>query len=135
MAESGVIFDRKTAERVGRATKWVENQPVDLTGTRVPFRPRIQPFVTFRVKLVKISGSNGTSSTTPSYRYDAYWPWDTTNTTKLNVANSAATLVPESGRVFGAFTEATIGLAYYDQLGALVLYSAWEYQAGVEGCA
>jgi hypothetical protein len=39
MAESGVIFDRKTAERVGRATKWVENQPVDLTGTPSPKRP------------------------------------------------------------------------------------------------
>jgi hypothetical protein len=51
MAERGVILDRTTAERMARATKAYERQPVDMRGPRVPLR------IPSSVVLVKVTGN------------------------------------------------------------------------------
>jgi hypothetical protein len=135
MAERGVILDRTTAERMARATKAYERQPVDMRGPRVPFRQRIHPFVTFRVKLVQSGGANGSLVAHPTYTYHVYWPWDEDNEKKLNVASSGAAISPEKGRtIYGRVTAADKGLAYFDHTGTLQLYEADEPPFQAQGC-
>ena len=134
MAEKGVIFDRASAERIARVVKAYEREPVNLVGPRKPFRERIHPYVTFRVKLVQSGGSNGSSTVAPTYTYHAYRPNDTSNERKLNTASSGAAVSPEKTSPVGLVTAATIGLAYYDNTGAFTLYEAYEKPGTLLGC-
>lgn len=132
MAEKGVIFPRPHAERVWRATRAYEQQPVNLVGPRPQFRAPIPAYVIFRVNLTQIAGSIGSLVAHPSWTYDVYWPWDDESEVKLN----GTPLTPEKGRaVYGRHLAASHGLAYYDKSGTLVLYEADESPSQTQGCS
>jgi hypothetical protein len=61
MAERGVILDRTTAERMARATKAYERQPVDMRGPRVPLRQRMAFWFAHLTTSLSFGSLNGRS--------------------------------------------------------------------------
>ena len=131
MAEVGVVFKREDAERIKRAVKAHERQPVNLVGAPRPHRDnRVPAWVHIRAKLVQVGGANATSATTAAtWTYDCYWGWDATNAHKLN----SSPLSPERPRGLGTYSAATAGSGYFGADGSFVLADAYE-TPGTEEC-
>lgn len=79
----------------------------------------------FRVNLTKSSGSDGSASAAPTYKYDV---------TNLNGVAIASDIAPEWRRDKGRFVDATKGLAYRNAAGVVKLAVAFEEER-VGGCA
>lgn len=81
--------------------------------------------VCFVVKLTKTGGSNGSSTTSPTYTYTVKNIYD--EVIKKNQAcDDATSMSPDEGRTHGLFSEAAKGLAYYNEARDLVLLFAFE---------
>jgi hypothetical protein len=142
MAGPRAKFDLRTAQRVAKATQWVEQQPRAFEGAGYG-KPRTR-FDGLRMVLVKQNGgSDGTydagtnTGTTAAWEYDLYDLADTGYLTKLNSDGTRQPLRSAARVTIGPVVQAddgSAGLAFFDADGAIQLWDCQE-TVDTEACS
>lgn len=129
MATSGYMLTENAARRTAAAVRRVEDTPRFGPADRTRRRLTIRPSVLFAVKVLKTSGSAGSSSTTVSFVY-------TVKTLEgVTIGTSLSPKVKRHSNVAYVDPSTTEyeGLAYVDATGAIALYDANEI-VDLEAC-
>jgi hypothetical protein len=141
MARPRANFDLRTAQRVAKATQWVEQQPRASESASYGKPGSLPGF--FPVIIKWSAGNDGTYSkstntgSVASWTYDLYPLNDTGYSTKLNKAGA---LQPKRSpaRMFigpvGKAADGSVGIAYFDSTGAIALWDLPETRA-TEACS